>query len=146
MTTFKQVVLVDLDPEWIDDILVTAFDRNYGACWYWVGECEEIQRIGFRTETHVHERVGRKLLTEVVFHLPPHDKRDPMWNWSSMQGKVHLNKVGLERAWREVVSVHPGIETARQLNRSMVSGDLDIDAEGADVLVQVALFGSIEFS
>lgn len=51
----------------------------------------------------------------------------------------------LDRAASQVLTDRPGIDTAAQLRNSIALQDLDLDAEAADVLVQIALLGDIVY-
>ena len=158
MTTWKTKSVVELDPAWVDAILVTAFDGDYGACWYWVNEDEEITKLGFlpsKVDDPVLE--GRKYLDGVTFWLlrgvpvVSHQRRfapnvhlgDP----GNGKPTPHVSITGrnLSAACGKALDVHGHTETARQLRRSLTENDCDLDAEAADFIVQLALFGEVVY-
>lgn len=144
MSTFRQAVVADLDEHDVDSILVTAFDGQYGGCWYWVNEEDDVVSVDrmFGLPDPVLE--GSRLWTGVRLRLAVQTVESWRDEVRRTDGRsVVVDKAALDWAWGQVLSRYGHTETARQLNASMLSGDLDVDAEGADVLVQVALFGDI---
>lgn len=157
MSAFKQTVEADLDRRAVSDILVTAFDRTYGGCNYWLNEfAAESEGSPERLLRVVVHEDGEREWSAVILHFAR--SAEPLTVFNRGRSLVHLGALGeqvtrtvavakeqLDWAWSEVMCRYGHTETARQLRQAMVTGDLDIDAEGADVLVQVALFGDIVY-
>lgn len=146
MTTFKQTVEVDLDAEWVDSILVTGFDTAYGGCLYWLRDEGWTYRIIDGEEVPVGKRIGGATRywgqVEVIFG---DNKPAPWEGLLPAADSGVIGKADLERAWSHVLEKFPHTATASQLRHSMIETDLDIDAEGADVLCQIALLGDIVY-
>lgn len=130
MTTVKTVVAVDLDQDWINMILTTAFDYAEGSSNYWLVS-EDVERIGdFRG-------------------IEPY-QNDGKWYAVNIKGSEFHIVVGgamLSTAVSEILNdpAFVGTETEKQLVAALETPeDLpDLDGEACDVIVQVAMFDEV---
>lgn len=129
---------VDLSPDWIDDLITTAFDRDYGGSWYWIYDTTEISYTDITDQAatlHLETRDDLPWRTEIL-HTQGHGR------WTAT-----LDKDALDYAWARIVNQSLlRDDLTGQFLASMASGDLDIDAHAADCLVQIALFDQVVFS
>lgn len=151
---------VELPKEFLSDIMITAFDGQYGGCWYWA---EPVGRFWLETEQNsdpgkldpayshwmkAHIRVD---LDEGGTGNPVLDRRDGF----------EIDHEGLARAMQLIIDdeYHPnvldsekatGYQTALAgIVAGLESGGTDagdIDAPFADAIVQVCAFGKVIFS
>lgn len=135
MSTFTTSTQVSLSADWVEDLIVTAFDAQYGGSWYWVNEDDDIVTVHV-TDGHVD------------FQLSGPD----LYAWSfRLQGPAHpltarLDAAALGDAWAVIVDQAPiRSDLVEQFTESMRFGDLDVDADAADCLVQIALFGKVVY-
>lgn len=154
MSNFSTTTEVDLDAEWVSDLLITAFDGQYGGSWYWVNEDDDIESVKVLTNGDEwrgvtfwfakHVRFGVTVPRVDNTWIPePHlgDRGDGKTRWHLTLEKQHLDK-----AWATIVNDRPiGRDFVEQFTRSMHENDLDVDAIGADCLVQIALFGEVVY-
>ena len=162
MSTFTTITRVDLDAEWVEGLLVTAFDRSYGGCNYWLNELahEEPGSPQRLLSIHINGQVetDRDKWTGVTlwFEYTP----EPLTIFNGGRCFVHLGDPGdgtvarvvsltgehLEQAWAQIVDGRPiRADLVEQFTRSAASNDLDVDADAADCLVQYALFGQVVY-
>jgi len=152
LSEFKTKTEVDLDPQWVEDLLVTAFDGQYGGANYWLnGMAEEgdLIRVHIRTDEEDHWHRVELHLTSTADTRPevaqPHVHAGCPLDCHA--GVVVADKAALEYAWARIVDERPiRSDLVDQLTRSMHTGDLDVDAEAADCLVQIALFGEVVYA
>lgn len=133
MTVIKTVVSVELDRDWIDLILVTAFDYAEGSANHWLVD-EDVERIGdFRG-------------------IEPY-QNDSFWyavNIKGSEGNIVIGGSMLNTAVAEIINNGDwvGTETEQQLLTAFATPeDLpDLDGEACDVIVQMAMFGEVIYS
>jgi hypothetical protein len=143
MSTFKTKTEVDLDPQWVEDLLVTAFDGQYGGCNYWLNEEEAAGSVhGIKVLTNGGRWYAVRLTIDRDFETPGH--AGPQGPADRGRDWVLIDKEALEKAWAIIVDTRPiRSDLVDQFTRSMYENDLDVDAEAADCLVQIALFGEV---
>lgn len=161
MSTFATQTRVDLDEQWVEDLLVTAFDKQYGGCNYWLNELAYRDALPRLLAVHVNGRVeeDRETWDSVTLHFE-RDGEKPLTDFNGGRVMVHLGDPGdgtvtrtvtvqgihLAEAWAEIVDTRPiRADLVEQLLRSQRTGDLDVDADAADCLVQYALFGQVVY-
>lgn len=146
--------------EWVDQILVTAFDGQYGGCWYWVNEEDWIKHVRILTgEADTQRDDAEGPWTSVIFRVDPVAAAD-----AGLPGlpvpNVQVDDASLAAGVDRVLKEFAHTETARQIRSARAYEDEqrlenggrlhdtgpDLDAEAADVIVQVALFGTIVYS
>lgn len=126
-----------LDDEFLSDVLITAFDGGVGACWYWCNP----DRKGGSALTHTGTGYG-----------------DPDYRWISMDIKYEDI---VNDGWIPATITHEmigkGIQLAidgefindsikMDIMRAVSESDCGyIDAEAADCIVQLGLFGEVIF-
>ena len=134
---------VSLAPDFMGDILVTAFDGQYGGCWYWAGSGSkpwpEIQKDSASWAT-------------VYITFDPADCPTPgqteQYRKDMKNGGV---RVGLEEISVGIARIlasddySDGLK-ARIREACMESDAGEIDADDADCIVQEALFGKQIYS
>lgn len=146
MTTIK--VDRDLDKEFISNVLITAFDGNYGGCWDWA------------------KPAGRFWLTSEQRDEPGRmDPDESYWTAAHIRTKEETGVASLdarqEKGWFTVNAecIRVGIQKILdqdthalirsdlrdQIYRSVLEGDADIDADATDCIVQIGLFGRMIF-
>lgn len=148
MTTFTTRTVADLDEEWVEDLLITAFDSQYGGCNYWIHAENTIRQV--RVVTSENGPDGRWQAVEIDFSTTDSGLFEA--GGFAMQGPsrpltARLDKHALEYAWQRLVTERPiRSDLVDQLVRSQTELDLDVDAEAADCLMQIALFSQVVFS
>ncbi len=128
MTIDGSVILsVDLESEFLSDILITAFDKSYGGCWYWAIPAIE----DWLKTDDLLDSMGSRLWWSVYIA----EREDSSGNqWTVTRGSVLL---GIQRAIEEV---YPGVAQA------VIEGDAgQFDATLADVIIQYAVFGKLVY-
>lgn len=139
--SIKVRVPVELGPEFVGDVLVTAFDGTYGACWTWcspVGEfVDEASVDGSETVwTECRVRVHENLTYEPPSYL----------KGRTLQVDADIIAKGLQAILYGCEDVPPGTTLHDYISRGVREKDAgDIDAIGADVIVQMGLFGRVQF-
>lgn len=136
MSTFTTSTQVDLSAEWVSDLLITAFDSQYGGSWYWVNEDDDVTSV---------RALGGDEWAAVEMDLADTDVSSWLIKVLRSEGRCAvLDKTALDRAWALIVNERPiRSDLVEQFTRSMHDGDLDVDADAADCLVQIALFGQV---
>lgn len=134
-----------LDDEFVSNVLVTAFDGAYGGCWYWADLYVPNQEPAFRTEDDGDIWLAVRITLD-------YDKTD------GGTGYAHLDHVMKDGIWVDNETVRVGIQ--RLLDGDTVAGDYireaimrgvlegdttNIDADGADCIIQAGLFGRLVF-
>lgn len=129
---------VSLAPDFLGDILVTAFDGQYGGCWYWAGSGEkpwpEIQKDSANWET-----VYIKFDVEDC----PTEAQIAQYVKDIATGGV---KVGVEEISVGIARILTSEDYSdglkARVREACVESDAgEIDANDADCIVQEALFG-----
>jgi hypothetical protein len=155
-STFVTQTRVELDEQWVEDLLVTAFDKQHGGCNYWLSELAHT--AGPEHLLSVHINGTDEKWTGVTLYFE-HVDQQPLTAFNGGRSFVHLGELDgvvvrtvsvlgahLEAAWAELVDTRPiRSDLVEQLLRSQQSGDLDVDADAADCLVQYALFGQVVY-
>lgn len=129
MATLNIKIEVELDQEFISNVLITAFDGNYGGCWYWAD-------IAHGTWLRVDDS-GEWLGCDIKpkDDEPPHSSY--LVDHSTLQSGIDLILSG-------TVQISPVVKT--YITRAIIDRDAgDIDSEAADAIVQVGLFGEIVY-
>ena len=118
----KATVTLHFDDEYLSNILVTAFDGDYGGCWYWA------------------EPKGENWLVT--------DGVGGVWKSCTVREKEASQPNGKKR-WAVVdhAMVGRGIQHIIQagghdrLKVRLLAKDDDLDANDADTIIQFAMFG-----
>lgn len=138
-----------LTTEWVEQILVTAFDSHYGACWYWVNEDDAVRRIRIhQNPTAAPDAIGAWKSVDVVLAQA---QLDGDWGGTctldASRTILTLDAGSLAKAVEKVLAEFAHTVTADQVREARRYPDdaPDLDAEAADVIVQVALFGTIVY-
>ena len=121
----KVTVVLHFTDEYLGNILVTAFDGQYGGCWFWA------------------EPKGPNWLVTAP------DSDDCPFHWKSCTVREKEASNGTKRKWAVVdhEMVARGIQRVLEskgrehLKQRLLSGDDDIDSYGADTIIQFAIFG-----
>lgn len=152
MSTFTTITRVDLDAEWVEGLLVTAFDRSYGGCNYWIHAEEAVEQVRVLTDaggdTQREDAPGLWSAVEIdfAFGTDLFDKGGFALQGPARPLTARLDKHSLEYAWQRIVNEQPiRSDLVAQFIRSQATGDLDVDADAADCLVQLALFGEVVY-
>lgn len=144
---------ITLDQTWVDAILITAFDRNYGGCWYWIRE--DFPDVGRSYEYGEAGEDGDKPVLSVTFTQIDLDQirdfRPEVVDPRERSARLDLEAI--QWACNLVLSDDhlQRVDTGKQLHRaveyafSYPEEAPDLDAEAADVLVQLALFGEVVY-
>lgn len=146
MTTVIPSYRIELDNSWVDHIVVTAFDAQYGGSNYWLEDAGvvDVTMLGADGD-------GNWIGLTLWFPLS-HQGEIP---WSRMHlgdlggGALHRSASAaapeLSAACTTVLEQHGHTETARQLRLALETPDElpDLDAEASDFIVQLALFGRV---
>lgn len=128
MTIDGSVVLsVDLESEFLSDILITAFDGSCGGSWYWATPAMD----SWLKTDDLLDSMGSRLWWSVYIA----EREDSSGNqWTVTRGSVLL---GIQRAIEEA---YPGVAQA------VIEGDAgQVDADLADVIIQYAVFGKLVY-
>lgn len=121
---------IPLTKEFISNVLITAFDGNYGGSWYWAAPAND--------DWLTTERENGDTKWVSVTIIDKEDGDDPYLATHTVSG---LNIADGLTAMLEM-----GGEWARDVFGWLVDqDDADIDAEAADQIVQFALFNSIVY-
>lgn len=168
---FRTTTEVDLEPGWVSDLLITAFDGQYGGCNYWLREqmqqdgAERLVGLTINTQPVVGIPLRRSDVWDSVTLWFPEIEGEPLTLFNATERSigqhmmVHLGefndafhrsvtvqKAHLDAAWAHIVNKRPiRQDLVEQFTRSMVYNDLDVDADAADCLVQIALFGEVVY-
>lgn len=160
---------VTLDNVWVDAILLTGFDGQYGACWYWL--LNEVGPVPKRHYTYIADPNPQvtysdgepaELLVAIKFSgwileewptVRPEVIKEPDEGdrWKDSTLVVDLD--ALQYACNKVLGDEhlQRTDTGQQLLKAVQYAvhypdeAPDLDAEAADVLIQIALFGEIVF-
>lgn len=116
---------VELTDEFIDSVLVTAFDGSYGGCWYWC------RPFGWNWVTTDEEKLWLSCRVQ--------DSED--------DHVFTVDRAAVERGIKRILSGEVGIRSDlhAQVAESVSSGDPDIDADAADCIVQAGVLGKLVY-
>lgn len=153
---------ITIDDTWVDSILITGFDGQYGACWYWL--LNEVGPVPKRHYTYIADPNPQvvysdgepaELLTAVKF------SGWDLEEWPAVRdeaidsdtGSLCVDLDGLQYACNKVLgddhlqktATGQQLLTAVEYAAHYPDEAPDLDAEAADVLIQIALFGEIVF-
>lgn len=121
-------VTMNLQDHFLGDILVTAFDGNYGGCWYWAKPGND----------NWLETNGDKDILNVVWQRVCIKEHEPS---ELHEGQVaYVDHETLAKGIRRILSGEAGIEVDA-LHGAVVEDDAgQIDSDLADCIVQEGLF------
>jgi hypothetical protein len=121
------MVSIDLPSEFLSDILITAFDGDYGGSWYWATPAMDNWLV---TDDTLDE-IGHRLWWSVYVA----EREDSSGNqWLVTRGTVLL---GIQRA---IEDAYPGVVQA------VIEKDAgQFDATLADIVVQFGVFGEVVY-
>lgn len=142
--SIKVRVPVELGPDFVSDVLITAFDGTYGACWTW---CSPV-RENYLDEAPTGDADGDTLWTEcrVRVHENLSYEPPPYLKGRGLQVNADIIAKGLQAILYGCEDVPPGTTLHDYISRGVREKDAgDIDAIGADVIVQMGLFGRVQF-
>lgn len=127
---------IELDDEFVSNILITAFDGSVGGCWYWAAPAHDDWLTVLR-KGDPHPDGGTcidDLWTKVVVI----DKEEP-------DGPQHVvSAETIAESFNKQIEM--GDEWARDAFGWLIDQDeADIDANDADTIVQIAIFGSVVY-
>lgn len=123
MTHIKVEVEFEFTPDMVDQILVTAFDGNYGGSLYWADVLE------LKKESHPY---GRSDMWSVILIQSQED------------GRKHLvDKESLAQGLKKYIE--DGMISESHLAETINSEATDFDANDADIIVQLAVFGEVTY-
>lgn len=132
-------VEMELTEDFLSDVLVTAFDGNYGGCWYWARPADVENWL--TTEKDV---LDDTVIWKQVFIEDKEDEDSELW-------RVSHNVVakGIKRILNGNVKCHDliaaDIFNAVIFNAVATRDAGGIDAEAADCIVQAGLFSDIVY-
>lgn len=118
---------IELDDEFVSNVLITAFDGNYGGCWYWAAPAHD----DWLTKKEAVEDIWTKCIVvdkEDGSDGPQH----PVTAESVALGLTKMIEMGGEWA-NDAFGWISDQENA------------DIDANDADCIVQFAIFGAVMY-
>lgn len=127
--TFTITIPITLTTEFLSDILTTAFDADFGGCWYWA---EPYAKKGDDDPWHIDADGNTWLSVTVAEKEASGDRRKAKRVDHAMlvQGIKKLFEPG----------ILPGRGDIRSAVQNLDAGHIDADA--ADVLVQLGFFGT----
>jgi hypothetical protein len=124
----------ELPTEFLSDIMITAFDGSYGACWYW-SEPDRRNKPWLVTNSNSVASESRWFTAFIQ------DKEDEAERWEVNHEVIAK---GIERIISGEVEIASYIQNYVQ--DSLVEYDAgDIDASAADCIVQAGLFGELVY-
>lgn len=136
-TASKTVTIaVDVSDEFCSNVLITAFDGSYGACWYWAQPSTVPDNGRWLTVSGVKGDDDRLWETVTI------DCAD-----EDLSGKV-VDHAAIRSGIQKMLGIDKINPTLREaLITGLVTDDAgDVDAEVADVIVQMFVFGELTFS
>lgn len=117
----------EIPEQMLSDILVTAFDGGYGACWYWAEPAKE----GW---LQIDDKGEWLSVTIKEQEEGGSGKEGPFTVSLETIGK------GIEKLFEDGVLPRRG-----DIRNEILSPDCALDAEGADIVVQLGLFGELVY-
>jgi hypothetical protein len=138
-----------VEDQFLADVLTTAVESGGHALWYWEG----FSMIDFRRASNNPE-APKAVMADVV--LEPlsvwriefacdHIARDGVDKNGQGQYQIDLEDVAKGIQWIVDGTVPVAQRLVDMVTEAVASGDCDIDAEGADVIVQAAAFKELVF-
>lgn len=136
----------ELDEEFVGDVLITAFDGLYGACWYWAQSkrrpdgspaADIVRHPGGETWGSVHIAVRDDFLP---LGIPAVDAGNDI-GWTINGSVVQTGMQRILDYWSKENYIRTYI-----LNAVADADAGCIDAEAADAIIQEGLLGKIVFS
>lgn len=120
-------VNVELKPEFLSDVLITAFDGNYGGCWYWAKPADS---------DWLKSDDGTWLSCWVKEKEPDED--------SDITYLVNHTSVtlGMQRLLDRATS---GDSHAMWVQAILAQDAGDLDADACDVIIQYAVFDEVKY-
>lgn len=138
MATTEHIITLKfvLKPEFLGDILVTAFDGNYGGSWYWAAPAEE----EWLEVQHSDD-------DQVWMQVKIVDKEDDLDFDRDEEHTVYtVTHESLAKAIQKILLTECiSTDLMEQISRSVREGSADIDASAADCIVQMAVLGGITY-
>lgn len=136
----------ELSKGFIGDILVTAFDGQYGGCWYWAKPAGRFwlsseqnpdnpePAYSYWTRAHIRSQdpIGIASLDQ---------KQEAGW----FTVDAEAIRIGIQKILDQDEHARIDDNLREQVYRSVLEGDADIDVDAADCIVQVGLFGRLVF-
>lgn len=133
MPSVTITLTVELREGFISDVLITAFDGNYGGCWYWAEPGDLYDNSWLTVAGNQWKSVAIKDIYE--------DGPDP-------QDKVVDVTVVAEGIRLALSQTGPKVSDAirKAIYLAVVNEDAgEVDSDCADVIVQLGLFGEIVY-
>lgn len=129
--TRQVTVVIDLSRDFLSDVLTTAFDADYGGCWYWAAP--RIHGTRPLSAWNIDGEVW--IAVTIVEREASGEKR----KWCVVDhGRIVK---GIERLFSR--GCLPG---RNDIRNAILKGDAgDIDANAADVIVQLGMFGELVY-
>jgi hypothetical protein len=110
-----------IDAEWVDGVVCTAFDGDYGGCWYWIR----------------HFTIARKPTQEAEF-MTEIISRGGAYKFKDEDDIEHIFDLNtLQRGFEKYA------KWCTTTGRELLTDAGDIDATEADIIVQFGVFGDI---
>ncbi len=135
----KITLTIDLDEDFMSDVLITAFDGDLGACWYWASPANDGWLSTSGTGTW---GTGKHWKQCAVVDALGSDGPRIEWPVYLVDDKVIAK--GIQQLISREAPVNNSIRES--IAAAVASGDAgDIDADAADVIVQVGLFGQVVY-
>lgn len=129
--TISVTIELKLGEQFLSDVLVTAFDGQYGGCWYWA-EAYSDKAFAFTGDRWDYVTIREKVDGEPT---------QPLKHWKVDHA---LLAKGIETLFDTGSKVSPVMR--HSLREAVLAQDAgNIDASDADVLVQLAVFGEMVY-
>lgn len=127
-------VTLALTQEFLSDILVTAFDGSYGGSWHWAAPVVR----GTRSAWKVDKDTDTWLSVHITEKFDEDEATQPGDTWKVDHAMLAR---GIQRLFT------PGVLPRRgDIRNAVLEQDAgNIDSDGADVLVQLAVFGELVY-
>lgn len=123
---------IELSDEFVSNVLITAFDGNYGGCWYWAKPANDDWLTTKRENSDT-----KWIKVEIIDKEDEDDLPEPVRHVVTAD-QIALGLTNM---------IEMGGEWARDaFGWISDQEDADIDAEGADCIVQFGLFSTIVYS
>lgn len=132
MTTVTTVVKVELDIDWVDAILTTAFDYAEGSSNYWLVD-EDVERIGDFRGINPYRSHDQWYAIELKG-----SEANVVIGGSMLSSAV--SKLFNDPVWHDTHALNELQDALGKLDELP-----DLDGETCDVIVQVALFGELVY-
>lgn len=126
---------VNLTPDFLSSILITAFDGMYGGCWYWAEPSANADDSSWLTYERLDED-NAVWNTVTIIEKDPDDKSEVM----TVDHATLANGLQMVLDAAMKGESHPTWVSAILAQEA---GDIDSDA--ADVIVQYGVFGEVKY-